>query len=49
MVLIDDEPLGDTIISRNTVISGNIMTKRIELVLSYINIGIHTGDAKYRI
>ena len=30
-------------------LSGNIIFKSRDLVLSYIHIGLHTGDAKYSI
>ena len=49
MVLLYDEHLGDTIISRNTDISGNIIVEIRDLVLPSIHMGLHTGDAKYRI
>ena len=49
MVLLDDEHLGDTIISGNTDIRGNRILESIDLVLYYLHIGLHTGDAKYRI
>ena len=49
MVLLDDKHLRDTIIFKNTYISGNGIMKIRDLVLSYLHIGLHTGDAKYRI
>ena len=49
MVLLYDEHVGDTIIAGNTDLSGNIIMESIYLVLSYLHIGIHTGDAKYMI
>ena len=49
MVLLYDWYLGDTIISGNTYIRGNIIMESIDLVLSYPQIGLHTENAKYRI
>ena len=49
MVLLYNEHLGDTIISENTDISENITLENRDLVLSYLHIRIHTGNAKYRI
>ena len=48
MVLLDDEHLGDTIISGNTDLRGNIILVIRDVVLSSIHIGLHNGDAKYR-
>ena len=49
MVLIYDGHLGDTIIARNTDLSGNIIMEIRDLVLSYLHIGLHTDNSKYRI
>ena len=49
MVLLYANHLGDTIIAGNTDLSGNIIMESRDLVLSYINIGLHTGYAKDRI
>ena len=49
MLLIHNEHLGDTIIAGNTDISIHIIMEIRYLVLSYIHIGLHTGDAKYSI
>ena len=49
MVLQYEEHLGDTIISGNTDLSGNIILESRDFFLSYLHIGLHTGDAKYRI
>ena len=49
MVLVYDENLGDIIISRNTYLSVDIIIEIRDLVLSYLHIGLHTGDAKYSI
>ena len=46
-VLIGYEHLGETIISGNTYLRGNIITERRDLVLSPPHIGLHTGDKKY--
>ena len=48
-VLINDEHLGDTIIATNSGISRKIIMESRQLVVSYLHIGLHTGDAKYRI
>ena len=48
MVIIDDKNLGNTIITGNIDLSRNIIMYSRDLVLSYIHIGIHTGDEKYR-
>ena len=49
MDLLYDKHLGDTIIAGNTDLRGNrIMESRV-LVLSYLHIDLHTGDAKYRV
>ena len=44
-----DGHLGDTIIAVNTDIIINIILESRNLVLSYLRIGLHTGDEKYRI
>ena len=49
MVLKDDDQLGDTIIAGNTDLSRNIIMENRDLVLPYIHIVLHTGDAEYRI
>ena len=49
MVLIYDKIFGDTIIAKNTDLSGNIILESRDLVLSYLHFGLHTGDEKYRI
>ena len=49
MVLLYEKYFGDTIIAGNTDISGNIILELIELVPYSLHIGLHTGDAKYRI
>ena len=41
--------LGDTIISGNIYLSGNIILEIGDLVLSYLHIGLHTGYSKYSI
>ena len=46
MVLLDDKHLGDTTISGNTHLRGNIIMERRDLVLSSLYIGIHNGDEK---
>ena len=43
MVLLYDYHLGDTIISRNTYLSENIIMEIRDLVLSYLHIGLRTG------
>ena len=45
MVLSHDGHLGDTIIAGNTYIRRNIIMESRDLVLSYIHIDLHTGDA----
>ena len=47
MVLICDDHLGDTIITGNTYLTGNIILESRDFVISYLHIGLHTGDAKY--
>ena len=49
MDLLYDKHLGDTIIAGNKDLRGNIIMKIRVLVLSYLHIDIHTGDAKYRV
>ena len=49
MVILDYEHLGETIIAGNTDLRGNIIMDSRDLVLSSIHIGLHNGDAKYRI
>ena len=49
MVLLYDENLGDTIIDGDKDISINIIMESRDLVLSYLHIRLHTGDANYRI
>ena len=49
MVPLYDENLGDTIFAGNKYLSGNIIMKNRDLVLSYLHLGLHNGDAKYRI
>ena len=49
MVLLYVEHLGDTIISGNTDLRGNIILEIRGLVLSSLHIFLHTGDAKYMI
>ena len=49
MVLLYDEHLGDTIITGNIDLIGNIILESRDLVLSHLHIGIHTRYAKYRI
>ena len=49
MVLLYDEHLGDTIIAGNTDLIRNIITENRDLVLYYLNIGLHTDDEKCRI
>ena len=44
-----DKHLGDTIISGNTDFIGNIIIEGRGLVISYLHIDTHTGDAKYRV
>ena len=44
-----DKHLGDTIVSGNKDLRGNRMMESRGLVLSYLHIDIHTGDAKYRV
>ena len=46
MFLLDDEHLGNTIIYGNADLSGNIISESRDLVLSSIQIGLHTGDEK---
>ena len=46
MALLYDEHLGITIITGNTDLSGNIIMKIRDLVLSYLHIVLHTGDTK---
>ena len=46
LVLLDDEHLGDTIINGNRDPRGNNIMESRDLVLSYVHIGLHTGDAK---
>ena len=49
MDILYDEHLGDTIITGNTGLSGNISTKRRDLVLSYLHIGLQISDKKQSI
>ena len=49
MVLLYDEHVGNTIVAGNTDLSGNLILEIRDLVLSYLHIGLHTGDSKYRI
>ena len=49
MVLLYERHLGDTIISGDIYLIGNIIMESIDLVISYLNIGLHTGNAKYGI
>ena len=49
MVIIYDGQQGDTIIDRNTELSGNIIIKIRDLVISYLHIGLHNINAKYKI
>ena len=44
MVLLHEKHLGDTTIAGNTDLNGNIITEIIDLVLSYLHIGLQTGD-----
>ena len=44
MVILDDKLLGDTIISGNIDISGNLIMENRDLVLSYLRIGLQNGD-----
>ena len=50
MVLLYDghlgDTMGDTIISGNTDLGGNIIPEIRDLVLSYLHIGLHNGEAK---
>ena len=49
MSFLDDDHLGDTIIAGITDIVGNRILEGRDLVLSSLHIGLHAGDAKYRI
>ena len=49
MVLIIDKHLGDTIIVGNQYITITSILESRDLVLYSIHIGLHNGDAKYRI
>ena len=49
MVILDDNQLDDTIVNGNTDLRGNIILESRYSVLFYLHIGLHTGDAKYRI
>ena len=49
MVLIYDGQQGDTIIDGNTELSGNIIIKIRDLVISYLHIRLHNINAKYKI
>ena len=49
MDLLYDKHLGDTIIFWNKDLRGNKIMESRGLVLSYLYIDIHTGDAKYRV
>ena len=49
LVILNYEHLCDTIISGNIYLIVNEILESRDLVLSYIHIGIHIGDAKYRI
>ena len=49
MVTVYEKNLGDTIITWNKYLKGNIILGSRESVLSSLHIGLHTGDAKYRI
>ena len=46
MVLIDNEHLGETTISGNTDLRGNMIMEIRDSVLSSIHIGLHTGNTK---
>ena len=48
MDLLYEKDLGDTIISGNKDLRGNRIMESTVLVLSYLHIDLHTGDAKYR-
>ena len=49
MVILYEEHLGDTIISGNTDLIINIIMESRDLILSYLHIGINTGNEKYSI
>ena len=49
MVILYYGHLGDTIIAGNKYLRGKIILESRDLVPYYLHIGIHTGDAKYRI
>ena len=49
MDLLYDKHLGDIIISGDKDLRGNRIMDSRGLVLSYLHIDIHTGDAKYRV
>ena len=49
MVILYDKNLGDTIIAGNTYIRSNIMIKSRDLFMYSLQIGINTGETKYRI
>ena len=46
MALLDDKHLGDTIISGNTYLRGNIIMEIRDSFLSSLHIGLHIGDEK---
>ena len=46
MVFLYDRHLGDTMIDDNTDLIGNIVMESRDFVLSYLQIGLHTGIAK---
>ena len=49
MVILYENHLGDKIIDGNKYLSGNIILKIGDLVLSSLHVCINTGDAKYMI
>ena len=49
MVVLDDDHWGDTTIAGNIYLRGNIILEIRDVSLSYLHIGLHTGETKYRI
>ena len=49
MVILHDENLDENIIARDVYPSGSIIVEIRYLFPSYLHIGLHTDDTKYRI
>ena len=49
IVLLYDGHLGDAIIVGDTYLRGSVILEIRDFLLSYLHIGLHIGDEKYRI